>query len=302
VLTIFSIPKPFKEHIGIIQRNAIESWTRLTPVCEVMLFGDEAGVAEAAQDLKVQHVPQVARNDYGTPLLDSVFAKAKQAAQYPILCYVNADIILLNDFLDAIQRIGWPEYLLVGQRWDLEVLHPLSFEVPGWAADLKRQVQQEGVLHPASGSDFFVYPKSGRLDLTLPFAVGRPIWDNWFIYEARRLGVAVVDLSEVTTVIHQNHDYQHVAQQRTGKWEGPEADINRKLVGSWARAFRLEDATHQMTATAIRSKWGWRYGVRHLETLPELWPPLAPLSAFWFETFRWLRRVLAAAQFKLGKK
>ena len=41
MLTIFSTPKPFRGHIGVIQRNAIESWKRIHPDVEIILFGDE---------------------------------------------------------------------------------------------------------------------------------------------------------------------------------------------------------------------------------------------------------------------
>ena len=71
-LTILAMPKPFRGHIGIIQRNAIRSWTLLRPSCEIVLFGDDTGVSAAAAELGVRHVPNVARNEYGTPLVNDV--------------------------------------------------------------------------------------------------------------------------------------------------------------------------------------------------------------------------------------
>ena len=50
VLTLFTVPKPFRGHVGDIQRNAIESWRALRPSVQVVLVGDEDGVAEAARD------------------------------------------------------------------------------------------------------------------------------------------------------------------------------------------------------------------------------------------------------------
>jgi len=73
MLTLLSAPKPFRGHIGVIQTNAITSWLRLSPPCEVVLFGDDEGVADAAQRTGARHVPQVARNQYGTPILSDVF-------------------------------------------------------------------------------------------------------------------------------------------------------------------------------------------------------------------------------------
>ena len=76
LLTIFSAPKPFTDpHIAIIQRNAIGSWMRL-PETEVFLVGEESGMAETAREFGVRHLPNVARNPEGTPLVSSIFSLA----------------------------------------------------------------------------------------------------------------------------------------------------------------------------------------------------------------------------------
>lgn len=46
MITIFSTPKPFRGHFEIIQRNAIQSWLRLRPGCEIILLGNDEGTAE----------------------------------------------------------------------------------------------------------------------------------------------------------------------------------------------------------------------------------------------------------------
>jgi hypothetical protein len=33
VFTLFTVPKAFEGHIGVIQRNAFGSWARLRPAC-----------------------------------------------------------------------------------------------------------------------------------------------------------------------------------------------------------------------------------------------------------------------------
>lgn len=73
MLTPFSIPKPFRGHIGIIQTNAIQSWTLLRPSCEIILFGNEEGTGYIADRFRILHVPEVESNEYGTPLLNSMF-------------------------------------------------------------------------------------------------------------------------------------------------------------------------------------------------------------------------------------
>jgi hypothetical protein len=54
LITIFSAPKPFTNpHIARIQRNAIRSWAMLAPEAEVVLLGEEDGLAQAAAELGV---------------------------------------------------------------------------------------------------------------------------------------------------------------------------------------------------------------------------------------------------------
>ena len=64
----------------MIQRNAIKSWT-LLPDVEVILLGEETGLAEAARELGVKHISNVERNANGTPLISSMFQLARENSQ-----------------------------------------------------------------------------------------------------------------------------------------------------------------------------------------------------------------------------
>ncbi len=81
MLTVFSTPKPFHGHSGIIQRNALKSWTLLHPDVEVILFGDEDGAAETCRDLGIRHEPQVRRNENGTKYLNYIFDRAREISR-----------------------------------------------------------------------------------------------------------------------------------------------------------------------------------------------------------------------------
>ena len=92
MLTIFSAPKPFRDHIGRIQRNALRSWLALGSGIQVILLGSEDGLVEAADEFGLYLIQDIERNDQGTPLVSSIFAEAQSAAHHDLLCYVNADI------------------------------------------------------------------------------------------------------------------------------------------------------------------------------------------------------------------
>ncbi len=252
-LAIFTAPKPFTDpHIRTIQRNAIQSWLRL-PDVQVILVGEEDGLAETAAEFGLLHLPDVRRNQHGTPLVSSIFQLAREAAEAPLLAYVNADILLLPDFTEAARRAAArvENFLLVGQRWDLDVTEPLDFSEEGWAAALRQRAQQEGKLHPPAGSDYFIFPR--RLFRDMPdFAIGRAGWDNWMIYKARRAGWPVIDGTPSVFIIHQNHDYHHLPGG-VPHYRQPETFENIRLAGGRAATrFTLADVTHRLTADGLQ--------------------------------------------------
>jgi len=266
MITIFSVPKPFLGHTGIIQRNAIQSWALLRPGCEIILCGDDAGVEEIADEFKVKHILNIARNEYGTPLLNSVFDNVQKTASHGLLCYINTDIILLSDFVTAAQRIPFDRFLMVGQRTNINLTNLWDFQSPDWEEQLRSYVVEHGVVASPRAIDYFVFPNDDALAKLPPFAVGRPWWDNWFIYHARKLGIPVIDATKAVTVIHQDHDYGHVPRRRGSLWEGPEADRNRELMGGSQHIFTTQDATHVMTSKMIRPVAGYDYLRRRWQT------------------------------------
>ena len=284
MLTIFAIPKAFQGHTGIIQRNAIKSWTLLRPACEVILCGDDPGVAEAASELGVRHLPDIERNEYGTPLLTPAFQQAA-AASNQLLCYVNADIILMNDFVRAARRIWFRRFMMVGQRWDLDVKEPLDF-ADEWEDGLRARIRAEGILLAEYGIDYFCFPAREQALLDLhEFPVGRPAWDNWLVYRARQLGIPLIDATHATSVVHQNHDYGHVPLRSGDMWEGPEAERSR----AWSKElgmpelFTIRDATHVLNRWALLPILAPDRVQRFLHTAPLLYPRTAQA----IELLRW---------------
>jgi len=106
MLTIFSTPKPFRGHIGIIQRNAVASWKLLHPEVEVILFGADEGAAEICVELGLRYHPELDVREDGTKALGPLFSRAQQIARHDLMCYVNCDIILLQDFRRALELVS----------------------------------------------------------------------------------------------------------------------------------------------------------------------------------------------------
>jgi hypothetical protein len=246
LITLFSAPKPFTDpHIARIQRNAIKSWT-LLPDVKVILLGEETGLAKAAKEFGVKHIPDVARNEAGVPLISSMFQLARENSQGDMLCIINADMILMPDFVEAARRSRMlrDKYVLLSQRWDYDIESPLEF-TEGWEARLREAVRKQDQLHRPAGSDFFLFPKTCYQDVP-NFTIGRAGWDNWMIYKARKEGWPVIDCTPSVMIVHQNHDYSHLPDGKP-HYEHPETNENIRLAGGQANVrYTILDSIHQL--------------------------------------------------------
>jgi hypothetical protein len=269
VLTLFTIPKAFVSSIGDAQRVALQSWSALDGV-QLVLLGDEPGVAEAAREFGADHLGELARNSEGTPRLDDAFARASVIARHSLLCFANADIVFGPDLPRAVESLPLSRFLLVGQSYDLD-----SSEVAGKAPlELRRLARDRGVRRGATAIDYFVFP-AGLFDPLPQFVVGRAGYDNWLLWRARQEG-PVIDATDAVTAVHQRHDYRHLPGGKDQAYYGPEASRNVEIGGGRSRVYTLHDASHRMHAdlsihrnlgSVLRAretvrKVGWKLGVR----------------------------------------
>ena len=253
MFTLFTIPKAFKGHIGVIQRNAIQSWTRLYPGVEIILFGNDEGAADVALEFGLRHQPHVECSEFGTKRLDYMFARAQQIARHDILCYINCDIMLLEEFPQAIAHIFavHREFLMVGQRTDVDISTPWRFEHADWKDELRDFAARQGKRRPPNWIDYFAFSR-GLYGADLPPFVVGIFWDNWLMWRAVTAGIPVVDVTREVLAVHQNHDYSHHQQGEAGVWKGVEAGRNAQLAGGWGHLRTIAHATEVLGHTGLR--------------------------------------------------
>jgi hypothetical protein len=277
MITLFAIPKAFRGHINITQRNAIQSWMHLNPRPEIILLGDDEGTAEVAAEFGLKHIPTIGRNEYGTPLMSFLFEIAQQVSDTPFYLYVNSDIILLDDFMQAVQKISFKRFMLTGQRLNLDVTEAIDFN-GDWQKKWRDRANQFGVLEGHHATDYFLFTKGTYTEIP-PFAIGRLCWDNWMLYKALNLNIPLIDATQAITAIHENHDYNHHPQGKEGVFKGPEAAENLRLLGGLHYTyFMLDLATWQLTPTGLqRPSWTWGRVDRYLDMTGLARPHLRPV-------------------------
>ena len=271
---MFACLKPFIGHIAVIQRNAITSWTLLNPRPDIILCGDEAGVREIAQEFSLRHLPDILRNEYGTPLLNDLFKKAESASVTDLLCYINSDIILFNDFMQALERVSKlrRRFLMCGQRWNFDIQELIDFGA-GWDKRLRAEVMQKGVIDLREAVDFFVFPR-GLLGEMPPLALGRLYWDSWILFRARSAGASLIDVTQVVIAVHQKHDAPYYGQRLNSIRSGPEGRRNLDLAGPDGSFFSLGDAPYVLTPSGLKLAIDFLHISRHAVTLPIFYPSL----------------------------
>jgi hypothetical protein len=246
MMTLFTIPRAFRDPFRIPQRNVLKSWTLLRPKCEIILFGNEEGVAEAAAEFGTRHVPEIKLNEFGTPIVGSVVNMARRLANNRLLAHMTSDIILLSNFTKAVLKIKKDNFLMVGRRWDLKVNGEIDFN-NDWEKKFQEQLNERGNLHGLSGMDYFVFPKDALGEFP-PFIIGSPASDNWVIYKARAIGLPVIDATEEATVIHQDHD----RPRKTSDFYKFERQRNLELAGGSNFMCSLQDADWILTSKGLK--------------------------------------------------
>ncbi len=258
MLTFFTTAKPFQGHNALIQRNALQSWKRLYPEAEIILFGKDEGVAEVCAELGLRHEPEIIVNPSGTKRLDSIFGRAQEIASKNLLCYANCDIVLTKDFRVALEQLlEWRrQFLMVGRRWDTDIVAPIDFSSQAWEQEIVDLAHREGCHRFYHNIDYFLFPR-GLYGEIPPLVIGRIGWDPWLIGKAHASGTAVVDVSDRVCAVHQNHDYGYHPQGMTGVWNDEEARRNLELAQG-IRSMTIEDAAYRLTGEGlVRNRWCW---------------------------------------------
>ena len=251
-LTVFAIPRAFERHIGIAQCNAIQSWLALEPRPQVILLGNDKGTAEVAARNGCTHIPDVECNEFGTPLLNSIFAKAHREAAGGLMLFVNADIILASELSQAISACPDAPFLMTGKRTHLTVRDELDFTRDGEDV-IKRRVARNGRRGGPTAMDYFVFPH-GLFGEVPRFAIGRGWWDHWLAAEALRRGAMLIDASQTVLAVHQDHGF--LATEESLR--------NLALFGQSTESVSFALATHHIAGGRLTERNSYAFGPRAL--------------------------------------
>lgn len=239
-LTIAAVPfSQEKDNLTAIhQLNALTSWALLTPKPHILLLGDEPGMADLASSLDIDHVPDIAKNKLGDLSMASIFDQIRTHAGTEWVAYLDADVILLDDFLPTIAYCTrwWDNCLACAFRYDANLPNPIDFQDPLWQDHVRSAIYKQG----RRGSDWFVY-RLGTYSHIPDFSIGGGHWDGWAIASALHRDIPVIDTTKACQAVHQKHPL------RWKKHRGE--DRNKRLAGQMAW---VSDATNYVNKKDVQ--------------------------------------------------
>ena len=208
-VTFVLCPKPFLKQFYNVQYNCIIGLKQLKITKKIVLCCDDEGIEDFCNKHGLIYEPDVERNKYNTPLVDSIFKMGyKHTDKNDYTCYLNSDILFLKNVDDTLIsfRKTYPnidKFLLVGCRDDKRGPHEIvDFNNTKWS-DWNNW--RKSNKHAPTGIDYFFHTPSTYRHIP-EFAIGRWHWDRWLVNEARN-NTTVFDCTKTVNAIHLDADY-----------------------------------------------------------------------------------------------
>ncbi len=294
MITIFCTPKNFEGIFNIIQKNAIRSWRHLSKDIEIIIFGKSKGAQEIADEVSGIFYPNVKCSRNGVPILSDLFDKANTIASFDILLFINSDILLPKIFIDSIKNVKgkFSKFLLVGHRWDIKVKSLINFNEETTTSAFWKMSEMQSEKGSPAAIDYFAFRKNSLKKIP-DFVIGRPGYDNWLIWYARRNFIPVIDISEEVLAIHQSHHYNfHNLKNDPKIFDRNKIPLDEDGIKNMnlhrENVLNLLDADFSMVNGKIAKKKSKEYIYRNLGKLPIIFPEFSFFLNIYAKLYRML--------------
>ena len=243
MLTILSSPKAFQGIDKINQYNAIHNWKKIKNV-QIILYGDETGIDEAANEFNVELVKDVECSRQGIPLFNSIIESAERRSIHSVLMYVNCDILFNEALVDAVNCIQFDKFLLVGERLDLSRGTRMELYEENSNSKILDYIAQDKIeLHGPTGVDYFIFPKGIWVGLP-KIVIGRGGYDSSLLAHCKRNMIPIIDGTGTIIALHQFHNYNHIQGGKNKVFYGEDALINNNAQGGRYSSNSIADSEY----------------------------------------------------------
>ena len=213
----------------LCHNNTLHNWNMFKPYVHPVLFMNEVNVTKEAKQKGWSVLPiRVTGTKHNVPVLRYMYEDAKKYVNSTFYAYVNGDILFTDTLLYTLISVLASDIpkekplLIVGQRTNIKDVK--REEAKSWK-DLANTAKTRGKLFSTWGVDYFItsrdYPWSSQPDVV----IGRVAYDNWVVWNSKRLGFVTIDATKTLLAVHQT--------TRAGNMEGhghPDGGYNANLL------------------------------------------------------------------------
>jgi hypothetical protein len=226
--------KHFQGNYDRIQKSAMYSWKAndlqvVVPNNEVDTKGSCAGFSNITV---IEGVKRGRELGFATqaPILKDLIDKALPVIDTPMVAFLNADIVLLEDFTEKVEKIfekyGY-DVFITGSRSDIQANYYVNNE------ETYKKIQSEPRT-PFPGSDIFITSKfiwrqfiSGMPE----FIMGRYCLSDWLCLQAQVKKLKKYNCTNFIPTLHPVHGDEHIYQQE--KAHGVKSPSSQHNMNLW---------------------------------------------------------------------
>ncbi|XP_033727592.1 uncharacterized protein LOC117316925 [Pecten maximus] len=222
-ITLFSAWKTFPERYAVFN-NTLRNWPSLQPHVKLYLFTNDFIPGLKEYEKLGWTVLPVLREIEGHAVIKDLFRRVMQLQpDSKLYALVNGDLLLTNSFLKNLHDIIESPFLkdktffLTGRK--LKIPNVTREEASSWE-NIERAAKRGVLDQPYLGIDYYITPPSYHWRLIPDLQFLRPHYDTWMIWDARRMGLVVIDATNTLLAPHQNapHPKDPVANDNNMKY------------------------------------------------------------------------------------
>jgi hypothetical protein len=206
-IVFVTIPRSFKYPYLNSQLNTINAIKRYNPDSKIVLYSDDPGVYDFANNNNCI-APSIVKKNGHLPLVNCALIFANDLFPESYVCFINSDILVLTNLNNILETmsIKFKKYMCICYRTEVIVNKVMNDN--DFVQILNNTDNLNNGKHTAM--DFFLLSPGLVNDIEMPnFSVGRPGWDSWLSCRIRRLSIPLIDISNVVTIAHQDHPQVH---------------------------------------------------------------------------------------------
>jgi len=214
---------------GIIQYNAIKSWTLLKPRPQILVMGTDPGSEDLCKELDVTYVPDVEVNVENVPIIPSMIKIAEKMSTNDVLALCSSDIILFQDVIATCKAMAnrpkeLNEFCGMAIKFNKKINQKINFS-GDWRKEIKKNTWSAG----AWAGDYFLHNKGYWKEDMPPFVIGRARCDNWMVWYGVVQRGCLVNMTEALTIIHHSHEKFETNGRGEGLTNTPGFKNNQKF-------------------------------------------------------------------------